>query len=417
MAIVKCPECGERVKYLNDEVKLRCPECGVKVRVPDDEEEERSRSRHKKKAPNKLLIPAIVTGLAAVIAVVAILLVRGRGDNDNSDRGDGGSVEVESAKVTVEHYTKIVSSMELAEIEQILGGSRLSSARDAGAAFLDVDRNDQPKWMIQDPGLPGNSGLEWRRWRGNGFTVSVAFIDTKYGKLSAYGLGLSDDARWQGSFNDLGIGVAGIEAAYAERLKIRNVRRDTKWLRGARSHAAILGEWRDAQANGWVFAAGGKLKPLWSFFYGPHETQPPTYRFSDDKHLLITHPFGDMPADQTFEYYILGDELVLIDVTAKLYPHSTYNAQFFYRMPPTPGSLAHTKLFQPLLANLTAPGDKPHWESLGKLTRFDDHALPLIRELARTASGEKKSSYEGAILSVEAHLHNEKERKKAREKR
>ena len=83
----------------------------------------------------------------------------------------------------------------------------------------------------------------------------------------------------------------------------------------------LIGEWRDEKGNGWVFAAGGKLKPLWGFFYGPHETQPPTYRFSDDKHLLITHPpLGDMPADQTFEYYILGDELVLIDVTLEVIP-------------------------------------------------------------------------------------------------
>ena len=29
MAIVKCPECGERVKYRNDEVKLRCPEAAA----------------------------------------------------------------------------------------------------------------------------------------------------------------------------------------------------------------------------------------------------------------------------------------------------------------------------------------------------------------------------------------------------
>jgi len=413
MAVVKCPECGERVKYRNDEVKLSCPDCGTKFRAPDEDddelEDERPRSRNNKKSPNKFLRPAYITGGLAAVVVLAIVvtwLVRGKRDS-----GDGSSVGVDSTKVTPENFKKVDSAMDLAEIEQVLGGSRSSSAQDAGVAFGKADSGDKPDWMRQDPGLPGNTALEWRRWDGSDFSAFVAFINTKHGKLSIYGVGFGP--HYQSSFSALGIGVEGIEAAYAPRKKTQEVRKDPKWLRGAQSQTALLGEWRKETGDGWLFAAGGKLKPFWDFVIPPHETQPPTYRFIDDKQLEITHPpFGDMPTKQTFEYYVLKDELVLIDVTPTLYHRSTRNAQFFYRMPPTPGSMADIKLIQPRLADLKDPTGKKLWESLGLLKQLDKHALPSLRELARTATGDRKTIYEGAILSVEAHLAREKEREK-----
>ena len=84
MAIVKCPECGKRVNYRYDQVRLRCPDCGRKFRAPDEEdfEEERSRTRYKRKSPNKLLIPAILGGVGfLVLTIVVIVLVLGKGDS------------------------------------------------------------------------------------------------------------------------------------------------------------------------------------------------------------------------------------------------------------------------------------------------------------------------------------------------
>src|SRR5262245_51997067 len=126
MAVVKCPECGERVKYRSDEVKLRCPDCGAKFRAPneDDDEvdEERPRSRKKKKSPNTFRSPAVIIGglgAVAVLAIVVVVLVRGKRDG-----GEVSSAPVDSAKVTPENFQKVNSAMDLAEIEQILGGSR-----------------------------------------------------------------------------------------------------------------------------------------------------------------------------------------------------------------------------------------------------------------------------------------------------
>jgi hypothetical protein len=410
MAVVKCPECGERVRYRPDEVKLRCSDCGTRFRAPDeddDPEDERPRSRATRQPSNRYLRPAIIAGgLAAlvVLAVVVVVLLRGRGDDD--------SVPWDSTKVTPENFGKVNSAMDRAEIEQILGGSRLSSAQDAVNEFRKADRSDTPEWMRVNPRLPGNAELEWRRWDGPDFKAWVAFMDTKQGQLSVYGVGFGP--RFLGSFTNSGEGIAErLEAAYVPRKKTEELRKDPKWLRGAQARTALLGEWRKDTGDGWLFEAGGKLKPFWDYVIPPHETQPPTYRFLDDLQLEISHPpFGDMPTKFIYEYYVLKDELVLIDVTPVLYGRSTRNAQYFYRMPPTPGSLSHTKLIQPLVAELKNPAGKHHSGSLGLLMRFDNHALPLLRELVRTAPADKKSMFEGAILTVEAHLAREKERDK-----
>ena len=408
MASVKCPECGESVKYRADEVKLRCAECGEKFHAPDgDEEEERPRKKKKsaKKSSNKKVIAVIgvLVGIA-LCALVVVLLVRDKGKNGTDKSKDGGGDgENAFANVSSEKFKKVHSAMTIAEVEKILGKGSMSSLEDFLAAWVRKDGPHQGKLIVgQDP-IPPDCPMEWRRWDARGIRIWMAFFNTRYGPLAAFGV--CSDSTGKGynriEFTHIAETVDKILVdAYSTRMQSLDIRKDAKWVRGAKGQALVLGDWRNVECQGMLIAAGGKMRTR------DHVTQPkdpnrlPIYRFVNDNQLEITSRFYGEDNVSLYDYFVSQEELALIDVTPNKPPN--FKAKVYYRMPPTPGGLADTKIIQPLMADAKSSNFDKYSNASSLLIRLGKYALPALRELERTSAEPMKSHFQRTIGFAEA---------------
>lgn len=408
MPSVRCPECGERVKYRTDDVKLRCPECGERFRAPDDDEEEERPRKKKKSAKNSsnTVLVAVMGGLVglALCTLVVVLLVRDRG-NDGIDMGQdgGGGGEVAFADVSSEKFKLVHSAMTIEEVEKILGKGSPSSLQDFLNAWVRKDGPFKGKLIVgQDP-IPPDRPMEWRRWDGSNIRIWMAFLNTRYGPLAAFGV-CSDSSGKEYSritFSHLTETVDQVlEDAYSTRMQSSEIRKNAKWVRGAKGQALVLGDWRNVECQGMLIEAAGKMRTRDDVPQPKDPNRLPIYRFVNDNQLEITRRFyGD--ADVSLYYFFVSqDELVLVDVTPnKLHD---FKAMVYYRMPPTPGGLADTKILQPLIAAAKNPDLNKHVPASDLLIRLGKYGLPALRELERTSTEPLKSHFQRSIRRAEA---------------
>jgi hypothetical protein len=408
MPSVRCPECGEHVKYRVDDVKLRCLKCGEKFRAPHDDDEEEQRPRKKKtpakKSSNKVVVTAILGGLVgiALIALVVVLLVRGNGQ-------DGSGGEGQFAEVSAESYKKVHSAMTLEEVETILGRGGKSSDQDMKKAFVRTEGPFKGKLVWgQDP-TPPDRAMEWRRWDAkNNIRIWVAFLNTKHGPLSAFGVFVEpsgNGGRNVNTFTNLGEGLEKrLEDTYSARMQTVEIRKDAKWVRGAKGQSLVLGDWRNEVCEGMLIEAAGKLRTRDDVPQPKDPNRLPIYRFLNDNQLEITlRLYGDSRVS-VYDFFVFQDELVLIDVT----PNSPHNkALFYYRMPPRPGNLADTKILQTLIVDMKSSDHNKLRDASGKFVRLGKHGLPALRELERTNPVPLKSHIQRTIKAAEARAKEE----------
>jgi hypothetical protein len=400
---VKCPECGERVKYRADDVKLRCPECGEKFRVPDGGGEE-DRPRRKKKTAKKSLnkvVFAVVGGLVgiALCALVVVLLVRDKG----KDGGGGGGGETATADVSSEKFKQVHPAMTTGEVEKILGKGGTSSLQDFLAVWVRKDGPHKGKLIAgQDP-IPPDCPMEWRRWDGRGVRIWIAFRNTRHGPLAAFGV-CSDSSGKEYNGRTFTHRTEGLdqllEDAYSTRMQSTDIRKDAKWVRGAKGQALVLGDWRDADCKGMLIEAAGKMRTRDDVPQPKDPNRLPVYRFVNDNQIEITHRFYGRDDVSLHDFFVSQEELVLIDVTPNV-PHD-FKAKVYYRMPPKPGGLADTKVLQPLIADAKNPDFNKHVPASGKLIRLGKYGLPALRELERTSTEPLKGHFQFSIQIAEA---------------
>lgn len=408
MPRVRCPECGERVEYRADDVKLRCPECGERFRTPgdeDDEEEVRPRKKKKpaKKSSNKAVLTAVggLVGIA-LIALAVVLLVRGKG-KDGGDRGQDGGGESALANVSSEEFKRVHSAMTIAEVEKILGKGSTSSLQDFLAAWVRKDGPHKGKLIVGEDPIPPDRPMQWRRWDASGIRIWMAFLNTRYGPLAAFGV-CSDSSGKEYSritFSHITEGVEKVlEDAYSARMQSVEVRKDAKWVRGEKGQALVLGDWRNEACEGMVFEAAGKMRTRDDVPQPKDPNRHPIYRFVNDNQLEITRRFYGTPEVSLYDFLVSPDERVLIDLT----PNSPRNnkAMVYYRMPPKPGDLADTKVLQPLIAGVKSSDFDRMSDASGKLIRLGNHGLPALRELERTHPEPLKSHLQRTIRAAEA---------------
>ena len=409
MPSVRCPECGERVKYGADDVKLRCPECGEKFRAPDgDEEEERPRKKKKsaKKSSNKLVL-AVVGGLVgiALCALVVVLLVRNKGKDGGGGGGDGASANVSSEK-----FRQVHSAMTIEEVEKILGKGSTSSLQDFLTAWARKEGPHKGKLIVGEDPIPPDRPMEWRRWDARGIRIWMAFLNTRYGPLAAFGV-CSDSSgtgynRITFSHNTEGVDKI-LEDAYSIRMQSSEIRKDAKWVRGAKGQALVLGDWRNVDCQGMLIDAGGKMRTRDDVPQPKDPNRLPIYRFVNDNQLEITIRLYGRDDVSLHDFFVSQDELVLIDVTPNV-PHD-FKAKIYYRMPPNPGTLAATKVLQPLIVDAKNPDINKHVPASDLLIRLGKYGLPALRELERTSTEPLKSHFQRSIRRAEVRVAEEEQ--------
>ncbi len=406
MASVKCPKCGEKVKVREGAERLRCRECGKSFAPPEDEDEDEDEreeaeeeeekpapKRSRKKPPAKKLsgtkIAAIVMGgllALGVVALVVILIVRKGGK-------DGALAPADQAKVTADNFRSVKPGMDLSEVEGILGGGRSSSENDMRDAFR--KGLGEIEAAMEAGFARFGEGAEWRRWDGKSFRVWVAFGKTKEGQRAAFSTALEQNGstytRHEGFTTFAGPLGHDLDELAAQRKKEDAIRNDTKWVRGAQAQNLLFGEWRNDQANSFVFAAGGKLTEDNPVAFPRQPGKEPTFRVLDDKHIEITYPslftvppgqpspFTPKDTVRKYEYLVNQDELALIEVT----PHATLAGlalRTFYRMPAKAGSVAYTKLIAPALNDVRG-NTAARQSALYKLRRLGKGAAVAVPEL------------------------------------
>jgi hypothetical protein len=231
----------------------------------------------------------------------------------------------------------------------------------------------------------------------------VAFRNTRFGPLSAFGVfsDSSGPSYTRSGFSNATEGLEKwLEDTYSARMQTLEIRRDTKWLRGAAGQAALLGDWRNEACEGMVIEAAGKMRSRDDVLQPKDSNRQPVYRFVNDDQLEITRRLYGDERVSLYDFFVFQDELVLIDVT----PHSPHNykAQFYYRMPPKPGGLADTKIIQPLIADTKSSDFKKQNDAQAKLVRLGKYGLPALRELERTSAEPLKSHVRRIIQAAEA---------------
>ncbi len=401
MANVKCPECGERVKVRENGRRLRCPECGRYFPPPDEDEdveeaeEERSvrpRSKRKPAASSGLVIGAIVIGsvfLIAIVGAAVVLIVRNSGK-------DGDSRPIDSAKVTSANFFSLKPGMTLAEIENILGGSRSSSADELRSALRQAgyDETELESAMGSQPALLGEI-TAWRRWEGQDLRVWVAFVQAKDEQRAAFSTSLTP---FRGGYKrELGFIITNaqeVDKASENRKQEDSLRNDAKWLRGAQASQWLIGEWRDEKANGYLFAPSGNLVELNIFEQMPGRGL--TFRILDDRYveIITPSPFAPMPGHppppsfvnltpttQRYEYFVNQDELALIDVSKQTIMGAPTLYRTFYRLPVRSGSVGETQLLASILADLKGDNVQKRDEAFEKLRRMAKGLAVALPEL------------------------------------
>lgn len=400
-----CPECGDRVKYGPGAVSVRCPECGEKFRVP-----RRGRAR----ATNGMWSPAAVLGGligVAGIVLVAVLLIRGKGGGGAAGEG-GAAGAAESAGDLAERYKGVRWAMTLDEVEKLLGRGRPSSDQDMLKVFVRKEGPFRGKVVWgQDP-TPPERPMEWRHWETGAARVWVAFIDTRHGPLAAFDVCVvsREGGRDVNTFTNLEPGFEKrLEGEYEARMRTGEIRNDPRWVRGAKGQVLVLGEWRNENCDGMVLGGAGLMRTRSDVSQPKDPDRQPFYRFVGDNQLEITRRFYGPSEVSTYDYFVAGDELVLIDVTPK--SPQNHKAQLYYRMPPKPGSYFEPKVLRPLIAD-TASGDQKRQGDAGwKLVRLGRYAVPALKELEQTSPEPLKSHVSRLIEAAERRAVSEEEKR------
>lgn len=391
MASVECPKCGESVK-VREGGKLRCPECGKSFRVEtqdadedereEQEEEERPRKKNRKepeKTSSGVKITAIIVGsllLLGLIGLGVVLAVRG-----------GGGASGDPSKVTLDNFTRVKAGMDQDEVEKILGGSRSSSENDMRDAYR--KGLGEIEAAMETGFSRFGEGTEWRRWEGKDLRVWVAFGKTKEGKRAAFSTALEKNGNTYKAHPGFFTWAAGdfgddLDKLNAERKKEDAVRNDPKWLRGAQARTLLIGDWRNADLDGYTFDATGKLTS-YSTFNSFTDGKETTFRILDDDHVELLPP--QMHPDLRtrpikYEFRVNRDELVLLPVEQSVIPvHGPY-----YRVPVEPGRPGHTNVLAPLTAQLKSGVWEKQFRaflSLQRLGKTGAALLPTLLELLR----------------------------------
>ena len=387
MASVNCPECGERVKLRDDGKRLRCPDCGEKFDPPEEEEEEEApRPRTKRKPAAKkssgTKFAAIIVGgvlLLGVAGLVIALVFR------KSDKDGDTAPPTDQAKVTLENFQRVKPGMDVAEVEGVLGSGKSSSESDMRSA-LSAGLGEMAA-AVETGWARFGAGGEWRRWDGTNFRVWVAFGKTKQGQRAAYSTALAQDGNkyklhpgfmtWAQNSN--------LDELNAQRKKTDAVRDDPKWVRGAKARELLVGDWRKADLDGYVFDGTGKLTS-YSLFNSSTDGKVTTYRILDDDHVELMPPqlHPNLPSrPRKTEFRVNQDELVLLSVD----PSSIAKVSGpYYRIPVEPGRPGHTHILAPLTANLTSGVWEKQFQGFRGVRRLGKSGvavLPTLIELVR----------------------------------
>ncbi len=407
MASVQCPACGERVKVREAASRLRCQECGKSFRVDEDEDEEgeelspRAKRYARKKKPS-LKLPLIIIGSVfgvAILAVVVILIVRSGKDGE----GQAGEVKRDQSKVTLDNFRRVKQGMDLAEVESILGGSVSSSEEDMRNGFRalgEIQAGFETGWAR----FAGAS--DWRRWDGKGFRVWVAFVKDKDGKLlAAFSTALEDTGGKPTPHNGIQTfaGNSDLAEENEQRKKEEELRKNPKWVRGAKARTLLLADWRDKDANGYVFNAGEKLRHFDTLGMDQHGKEG-TFRILDDSHVEIVYPplHPSLKAvPQRYEFLVNQDELMLI--------HDTQNTIIpirgpYYRMPAKAGSPGYTAVIEPIVAGLKSTNQTKRYlafHTLRRLGKSGVSALPTLIDLVRGTDVSIATEAAGIIAGFE----------------
>lgn len=392
MASVKCPECGEKVKLREDGKLSRCAECGTAFRVKSadddkceeerDEKESRPRARRKLTAAKKASgtkVAAIIVGALLALGLVgaAVVMVVHKGGKD------GETQPIDPSKVTVENFKRVKPGMDLAEVERILGGSRSSSEDDMRdgfrKAFGEIDAAVETGWARF------GEGNTWRRWEGKDVRIWVAFAKTKEGSRAAFGTGLEASGgqkRLEGFMT-----VAGntdLDEENAQRKKEDSLRNDPKWVRGPKARELLIGDWRAADLDGYVFDGAGKLK-TYSLFNGLADGQETTFRILDDDHVELLPPqiHPNLPTRPVkYEFRVNRDELVLLSIGPSAIPVRGP----YYRVPVEAGRPGYANVLAPLAAQLKSGTWEKQFQAFRSARRLGKSGtvlLPALLELIR----------------------------------
>jgi hypothetical protein len=198
-----------------------------------------------------------------------------------------------------------------------------------------------------------------------------------------------------------------LEDAYSKRTQSVAIRKDPKWVRGAKGQALVLGDWRNVECLGMDIAAAGKMRTRDDLSQPKDPNRLPIYRFVNDKQLEITlRRHGDADV-KLYDFFVAQDELVLINVTPNV-PHD-FKAKVYYRMPPNPGSIADKKILQPLIADSKHPDLNKHVPATDLLIRLGKYGLPALRELERNSTEPLKSHYQRCIRRAEVRIAEEED--------
>jgi hypothetical protein len=398
MATVKCPECGERVKVREEGSRVRCPECGKSFRA-DEEDDPRPRSKPRPaKGMSGTKLTAIIVGgvlTLAVVALVVVLIVR-KGGND------GATAPIDSAKVTVENFDRVKPGMDLKEVEGILGGSRASSEEDMRNEFRKA--LGEMEAAFETGFSRFTEGTEWRRWEGSNFRVWIAFGQTKEGKRAAFSTALvktGNTYKQQAGFFTWG-GEFGhdLDELNTQRKQEDAIRNDSKWVRGPQARELLIGDWRKADLDGYVFHPGGKLTTYEMFSNLGTEGKDTTFRVLDDNHVELLPPsmHPNLPSrPQKHEFRVNRDELVLLHVG-----QSSLSAVRgpYYRVPVEPGRPGYTNVLAPLVANLKSGVWGKQFEAFRGMRKLGSSGailLPTLVEFLRGADENVASEAAGAI--------------------
>jgi hypothetical protein len=118
------------------------------------------------------------------------------------------------------------------------------------------------------------------------------------------------------TFTNLGEGLEKrLEDAYSARMQTVEIRKDARWVRGAKGQALVLGDWRNEACEGTLFEAAGIMRTRDDVPQPKDPNRHPIYRFVNDNQLEITRRLYGTPDVSLYDFFVAQDELVLIDVT------------------------------------------------------------------------------------------------------